>query len=91
MKLHLVIFILSTLNEIYSQENAPRVKTPLGGIKGYYKVSHGGRKFEAYEGIPYALPPVGKLRFKVNKNYLNILFVHNELIQNFLFNFFKNV
>ncbi|XP_076233131.1 juvenile hormone esterase [Calliopsis andreniformis] len=45
-------------------EDAPRVRTPLGGIKGYYKLSANGRQYEAYEGIPYALPPTGKLRFK---------------------------
>ncbi|XP_029158905.1 venom carboxylesterase-6-like [Nylanderia fulva] len=47
-----------------SDEAAPRVKTPLGGLKGYYKTSQNGRKYEAYEGVPYALPPIGKLRFK---------------------------
>jgi hypothetical protein len=56
-------------------ETAPRVKIPLGGLKGYYKTSQNGRKYEAYEGIPYALPPIGKLRFKVNIcfNYLLLL------------------
>lgn len=49
-----------------TDETVPRVKTPLGGLKGYYKISQNGRKYEAYEGVPYALPPIGKLRFKVN-------------------------
>ncbi|XP_025161106.1 venom carboxylesterase-6-like [Harpegnathos saltator] len=43
---------------------APRIKTPLGGLKGYYKTSQSGRQYEAYEGIPFALPPVSELRFK---------------------------
>ncbi|GAB1859691.1 Carboxylic ester hydrolase [Camponotus japonicus] len=47
-----------------SDETAPRVKTLSGALKGYYKISQYGRKYEAYEGIPYALPPVGELRFK---------------------------
>ncbi|XP_058800335.1 venom carboxylesterase-6-like isoform X3 [Phymastichus coffea] len=42
----------------------PRVKTPLGGIKGYYKISEYGRQYKVFEGIPYAQPPIGKLRFK---------------------------
>ncbi|XP_076627824.1 juvenile hormone esterase [Colletes latitarsis] len=54
----------SQINLAWSLEDAPRVKTPLGGIKGYYKLSANGREYEAYEGIPYALPPIGKLRFK---------------------------
>lgn len=43
----------------------PRVTTPLGKIEGYYRTSYGGRRFEAYEGIPYAQPPTGELRFEV--------------------------
>ncbi|XP_025161125.1 venom carboxylesterase-6 [Harpegnathos saltator] len=43
---------------------SPRVKTPVGKLKGYYKTSPNGRQYEAYEGIPYAYPPVGKLRFQ---------------------------
>lgn len=59
-----IIFILSLSAVVNTYENAPRVKTPLGNIKGYYKISANGRQYEAYEGIPYALPPIGKLRFK---------------------------
>ncbi|XP_076755888.1 juvenile hormone esterase [Xylocopa sonorina] len=58
----LLLFALVTL--AWSSEDAPRVRTPLGAVKGYYKLSHNGRQYEAYEGIPYALPPTGKLRFK---------------------------
>lgn len=50
-----------------SNEAAPRIRIPLGGLKGYYKTSQNGRQYEAYEGIPYALPPIGELRFKVDK------------------------
>lgn len=59
-----ICLILALVVIVNSYENAPRVKTPLGGIKGYYKISANGRQYEAYEGIPYALPPIGKLRFK---------------------------
>ncbi|KAF7996027.1 hypothetical protein HCN44_009065 [Aphidius gifuensis] len=44
--------------------DGPRVVTPLGGIKGFYKHSFNGRKVMAFEGIPYAQPPVGELRFR---------------------------
>lgn len=50
---------------VTSNVDLPKVKTPLGGIKGYYKVSQYGRLYAAYEGVPYARPPVGKLRFEV--------------------------
>jgi len=70
MLLKLLIAVLCFGFAVHTNANvsAPRVKTPLGGLKGYYKVSQNGRKYEAYEGIPYALPPIGKLRFKVQIN-----------------------
>lgn len=66
LKLLFVFVCVSLAVRANVDETAPRVKIPLGGVKGYYKTSQNGRKYEAYEGIPYALPPTGKLRFKVN-------------------------
>ncbi|KAL2720426.1 venom carboxylesterase-6-like [Vespula squamosa] len=63
-KLSIILTILGLTGIVHTKEIAPRVKTPLGGIQGYYKISADGRSYEAYEGIPYAIPPVGKLRFK---------------------------
>lgn len=67
MLLKLLVLLLGFGFAVHANTDGtvPRVKTPLGGLKGYYKISQNGRKYEAYEGIPYALPPVGKLRFKV--------------------------
>lgn len=65
IRLSIVLLCLNLVILANSDEIAPRVKTPLGALKGYYKISQNGRKYEVYEGIPYALPPVGKLRFKV--------------------------
>ncbi|XP_012525770.2 venom carboxylesterase-6 [Monomorium pharaonis] len=64
MLLKLLIAVLCFNFAAGTDESVPRVKTPLGKLKGYYKTSQSGRKYEAYEGIPYALPPIGKLRFK---------------------------
>lgn len=61
-----IVLLCLGLAVLTNSDEAPRVKTPLGGLKGYYKTSQNGRKYEAYEGIPYALPPIGKLRFKVH-------------------------
>ncbi|KAJ8669796.1 hypothetical protein QAD02_001055 [Eretmocerus hayati] len=47
-----------------STATLPTVKTPLGTYFGHYKVSISGRKYAAFEGIPYAQPPVGPLRFE---------------------------
>lgn len=34
-------------------------------IVGRFRKSHDGRGIRAFQGIPYAEPPVGELRFKV--------------------------
>ncbi|XP_046425204.1 venom carboxylesterase-6-like [Neodiprion fabricii] len=47
------------------EERYPRVVTPLGSIEGYFKVTSNNKRIEAYEGIPYAKPPIGELRFRV--------------------------
>lgn len=40
-----------------------------GKIIGRYLKSREGRVFKSFQGIPYAKPPVGDLRFKVNFIY----------------------
>ena len=45
--------------------DSPRVKTAMGWLQGSHKVSEPGRRqFAAYEGIPYAVPPIERLRFQ---------------------------
>ena len=58
-------FIITTT--LCAEKCAPRVTTQLGNVKGFYNVSYKGRKYEAYEGIPFAKPPTGELRFEVIK------------------------
>ncbi|KAJ8920753.1 hypothetical protein NQ315_004893, partial [Exocentrus adspersus] len=48
---------------IYAQED-PVVKTKYGMVKGRIDYSTSGRPFYAFQGIPYAEPPIGNLRFK---------------------------
>ncbi|XP_046744721.1 venom carboxylesterase-6-like [Diprion similis] len=48
-----------------SEESSPRVNTPLGTIEGFYNTSSSDKKYEAYQGIPYATPPIGELRFEL--------------------------
>lgn len=44
----------------------PIVQTTHGSVKGIFGKSRNGASFYAFKGIPYAKPPVGPLRFKVN-------------------------
>lgn len=44
--------------------DVPTVVTPNGVVKGQIKQSYKGRDYMAFEGIPYAKPPVGELRFE---------------------------
>lgn len=44
-----------------------KVKTDSGLLVGRHLTTHNGRPIRAFMGIPYAQPPVGDLRFKVDK------------------------
>lgn len=48
------------------------LKISKGTIKGQILKSRDGRPYYSYTGIPYAKPPIGKLRFKVNDYNLYI-------------------
>lgn len=43
-----------------------KVKTDSGVLVGRHLTTHNGRPIRAFMGIPYAQPPVGVLRFKVD-------------------------
>ena len=74
-KLILLVFTVIQLQNVTLQP-APRIKIEQGTLEGTYLTSTNGRKFMAFQGIPYASPPVNKMRFKVLvnmyiKNFLN--------------------
>ena len=49
------------------QNGQPMAETPLGTFLGRsFKTTRQGRKVYAFTGIPYALPPIGDLRFRVS-------------------------
>nr|WCC58182.1 carboxylesterase [Pharsalia antennata] len=65
-KLVCLLFILYFGNNFCSSQDdpLPEIDTPLGRVRGYWKLSLDGRKHAAFEGIPYAKPPIGDLRFE---------------------------
>ena len=66
-----MIHVAVILTLIFAQvtgDDGPRVKTQFGIVQGSYKISEpGSRTFSAFEGIPYAVAPVGSLRFQPPK------------------------
>lgn len=46
-------------------ERVPIRRTPLGTVKGFYTKTRKGREISAFTAIPYAVPPINDLRFKV--------------------------
>lgn len=69
------VVTLSLLLTLYvsdvKSEGQPVVRTPLGEVAGYYMHTRGGRQISAFTAIPYAVPPLGDLRFKVG-TYITI-------------------
>jgi bile salt-stimulated lipase len=56
--------ILVLMCVCHGHDERPVVITSLGKIRGYLKTSHDGRKFSAFEGVPFAKPPIGSRRFE---------------------------
>lgn len=53
------------MNRIAIDPN-PTVNTNYGLVQGLLTVSLLGEVYQSFQGIPYAKPPLGELRFKVN-------------------------
>lgn len=74
----LVYFTITTLVMYFGPENimpslgqsfnnVPVINAPIGYLSGFNMFSKNGRNIHAYQGIPYAVPPVNELRFKKTK------------------------
>lgn len=57
-----VVFVV-TMTMLPLSEAAPLVSTQWANIAGVDLQGQGGRSYSGYLGIPYALPPLGRLRF----------------------------
>jgi len=56
-------FILLAFSATTFAQNPPVVTIDGCQIEGSMRNSYGGREFMSFQGIPYAKPPVGDLRF----------------------------
>ena len=57
------VLVATTLLTLHQATAAPTVNAPWGRIQGRDSVSVSGLNYSAYLAIPYALSPVGELRF----------------------------
>ena len=55
--------LLSLVAAVLADEDLVELKQ--GRLKGHRLTTRKGREIFAFQGIPYAKPPVGNLRFKV--------------------------
>lgn len=53
----------------------PSLDTEDGRISGILEKSQKGREFYSFYGIPFAKPPLGKLRFKVTQNTIFMIII----------------
>lgn len=58
--------LLLSLCAVVLCEDGPEVETSSGKLEGKYMITKLGRKFSGFLAIPFAKPPLGTLRFKVN-------------------------
>lgn len=56
-----------------TSQDAVRVTLDEGTVVGAAERLPNGNFYYSYKGIPYAVPPVGKLRFEVRLKYLYLL------------------
>ncbi|XP_058466088.1 juvenile hormone esterase-like [Malaya genurostris] len=67
-RLSISVLILLISSEIFglegAQDIAPKTCVSDGCLRGRSFTSYGGKRYEAYLGVPFAKPPVDKLRFK---------------------------
>lgn len=61
------------------------VITGQGKVKGSISYDASGEKYYKFQGIPYAKPPIGLLRFKVFPFFfirIKVIFRHLNLLKN---------
>ena len=68
MRRSCVVAVLAALSVgVGSYDNAPQVTVVQGALRGLYLTSRKGRQFVGFQGVPYAKPPLGEMRLRVNR------------------------
>ncbi|KAK9729296.1 Carboxylesterase family [Popillia japonica] len=70
VKLILFLIIVTYISESCS-DKAPLIEISNGWLQGTFQKSYNGRIFSSFEGVPFAAPPIGKLRFEPPQEVYN--------------------
>lgn len=76
--MHITIFLLWTFGGciLVTSDQFPVVKIETGFVSGILSKTWNGRTIYNFQGIPYAAPPVGELRFQVKFINHYIIFIN---------------
>lgn len=69
-----ILFVFYFIHNYCDGRTSEVLKVTLpnkGKLVGRYLTSQNGTGFRAFMGVPYAEPPIGELRFKVNPKLKN--------------------
>ncbi|KAK9731491.1 Carboxylesterase family [Popillia japonica] len=66
------LLVLLLIIGVSGEDSLPLVEISNGWVQGTHQTSYNGRVYSSFQGIPYAQPPVGELRFERN-NFGSIL------------------
>lgn len=72
-----IIFSSARAHDNKKYNDNPIVNTPSGRLKGSLLYSWTNKRIYSFRGVPFAEPPVGNLRFKVE--YSHEIIVKNNL------------
>ena len=64
-----LLIFKTSFSDVASGQNFPIVTTQTGKVSGTTDASFSSRTFYSFRAIPYAEPPVGQLRFKVQQSF----------------------
>lgn len=73
LKLNLLLCLVLSVVVCIDEDEAPVIEIETGFLRGKYLESRAGKRIYSFTSIPFAEPPLGRLRFEVSKILLRIM------------------